>query len=218
MRIVKMRVQAEVFIKITHIGRYYFFDEEAESEDELLHPEQEEDDIDFRTYPLPIDWQEIENEKSEAYQICDRFGYFGVSLFSTLSKVKILHLTSKKFLKSIVEFYSKLLENYELAHSYESLNNISSFIANLPNLKLLKKVLCQKMITKKELICLKLILDLYEHYFTKFDRPFYIKLQDEFIPTAFLFYSSLSEEDILYIHEKLNAPALAEILDVLSKI
>ena len=195
--------------------RYHYYDEVAESQDELLNPQEEDDYIDFRTYPIQIDWGEVENEKSDAYQICEKFGYFGVSIFSSLLKLPKLKLSSQKFLKTIVEYYSKLFEKYEKKN--ETLKQIEEFISNLPKLNQIKQVIYQRILTKKEITGMKIILDLYEHFYDNFDHPCYENLKSEFIPTALLFYSSLSDEDITYIYEKIN-DSMKETSNILSKI
>jgi hypothetical protein len=79
----------------------------------------------------------------------------------------------------------------------------------------LRQVIYQRLLSKKELICVKVVLDIYEHYYIKFDGPLYKNLLSEYIPTALLFYSTLPDEDLLYIYEKLSKD-MTKINDILS--
>lgn len=49
--------------------RYSLLDEEGESQDEQTNPQEEEDYIDFRTYPLTINWKEIYSNDCDACKI-----------------------------------------------------------------------------------------------------------------------------------------------------
>ncbi len=70
-----------------------------------------------------------------------------------------------------------------------------------------------EMISRKELVILKIILDLYAHYLIKFDLPDYKILLQEYIPTASLFYSNLSYEDSKHIFTTINSnKEISEIL------
>lgn len=190
----------------------------------MLNPQEEEDYIDFRTYPLQIDWGEIENEKSHAYQIWDKFGYFGVSVFSSLSNLSSLILSPKTFPSKIVDYYWQLFDKYTQSginnnkKSGEVISQIEEFISNLPKLELIREVIYQRLITRKELTCLKIVLDIYQNYYNNFDHPLYNNLTYEFIPTALLFYSTLPDEDTIYIYEKLTQASMKETYKLLSKI
>lgn len=44
--------------------RYYHFDQQAESYDEMVNPKPDEEYIDYRTYPLKINWIDVETDES----------------------------------------------------------------------------------------------------------------------------------------------------------
>jgi hypothetical protein len=46
--------------------RFYYVDEQAESQDELANPREEEDYVDFRSYPLTINWKDIYSAESDS--------------------------------------------------------------------------------------------------------------------------------------------------------
>ena len=105
----------------------------------------------------------------------------------------------------------------------ESFKKIESLINNLPALDKIKNILFRRLISNKELIPIKLVLDLYEHYYKNFDAPLYnvfiiiIKtLLNEYIPLASMFYTNLSDEDLTSIYEKIVSEK--EIYEILSKI
>ena len=47
-----------------------------------------ENDMNFRNYPFPINWVDIENDENEFYDILSKYGYFGVSIYTSLNKLK----------------------------------------------------------------------------------------------------------------------------------
>jgi len=123
----------------------------------LINPQVEEDYIDFRTYPLPIDWSEIENEKSEAHCIYEEFGYFGVSLFSSFNKLNIFKsVTPKKFISKILESYLFYYYIFKQSKIPQNLNSLQNFVNSLPDLKLFREVVYKKLISKKELLIMNI--------------------------------------------------------------
>jgi hypothetical protein len=46
--------------------RYRYTDDLAESHDEMINPKVDEEYIDYRTYPIKINWPEVETQDSEA--------------------------------------------------------------------------------------------------------------------------------------------------------
>lgn len=162
----------------------------------------DEEYFDFKNYPLNIDWQEIENEKSEAFSILERYGNLGVSVFCELSKNNNVKFWKKNFENQIISYFYKILKEYSSNKSMENYDKILLFIASLPNLFEIKKIIEEGMFTTKELLLFKIILDIYQYFLLKFDYPFYSKLLQEYIPTAFVFYNSLNNENIKLIYDK----------------
>ena len=116
-----------------------------------------EDYIDFRDYPLKIDWAEIENYEENYYNIFINYGYFGISILSSLVKIDNLNLNFDNFLFSVISFYFNSVKN----NKFDDLNN---FFNHLPKLEQIKKIIFSKKIHKKELLPIKIILDIYENY------------------------------------------------------
>lgn len=139
--------------------RYRFWDEEAESVDEMNNPIPEDNFVDFRIYPVHIDWKEVENDESHAYDIFDKYGYLGVTLFSTLNKQDIgLDLTPKKFITQLVEYFAKNINDHK---------RIKFFMERIPSLKSLADIESMDLLSFKDIWIFKLLLDLYEIYFRR---------------------------------------------------
>ena len=116
-----------------------------------------EDYIDFRDYPLKIDWAEIENYEENYYNIFINYGYFGISILSSLVKIDNLNVNFDNFLFSVINFYFNSVKN----NKFDDLNN---FFNHLPKLEKIKEIIFAKKIHKKEFIPVKIILDIYENY------------------------------------------------------
>lgn len=82
----------------------------------MINPREEEEYVDFRTYPLQIDWKEIENDESDAYDICDSYGLFGVALFNSLTTNLKLKIKLETFIKSFIDNYMKNIEKVNIKY------------------------------------------------------------------------------------------------------
>jgi hypothetical protein len=122
-----------------------------------------------------------------------------------------LKINAAKFLYSIVDFY---YNNFERGTS-DSLFIIKKMIMALPKLPVLFKILKMKLFSKKEILTIKVILDIYEHYFKTYDLPGYNIYQQEYIPVAYFFYSNLSKEDINQLSNSFKSNKNKELQDIL---
>ena len=116
-----------------------------------------EDYIDFRDYPLKIDWAEIENYEENYYNIFINYGYFGMALLTSLIKVQNLTINYEDFFYSILNFYHNSIKK-------NNIDDLNHFFKFLPKLDLIKKIIFSKKIHKKEFIPIKIVLDIYENY------------------------------------------------------
>ena len=157
--------------------------------------EEEHEYFDFRLYPEPIDWSEIENGASENYEIFCNYGYFGAFLTTSLSSVINLKLRNSSFLYSIVIYFMSLMTTNK---SIE----ITSFIQKLPKLSSINNIIENHFYSKKDLLPIKVVLDIYERYYTFYDE-ISIHLKEDYLPVCKLFYSCLNEEDIKNIYESI---------------
>jgi hypothetical protein len=121
-------------------------------------------------------------------------------------------MTIEKFNKNILDFYYKNTEK----NSPESLHQIEQFITLLPPLSKIREILLMELTLKKELVTIKVVLDIYEHYYKRYDCPLYEAFLSEFIPTALLFYAGLSDEDIRYVYN--TVIDIKDVSDLLCKL
>lgn len=163
---------------------------------------------------MPIDWAAVEDDKSQAYDIMERYGYFGVALFTLLSGDQSFKWRPSKFIVCYVEYYNDLVKKLETNPGM--FNKCIEFMEKLPSLFKIRELINKELITGKELIVMKSVLDIYEHYLISYDSPSYVNLK-EYISTALLFYSSLSDEDVKYMYDTLEKNYKSSC-DILSKL
>lgn len=121
--------------------------------------------IDFRDYPLKINWEQVENDKLSYYSILNKFGYFGVSLYTSLIDYD-KKLTIENFITNVVEIIYRIFKKNKK-------KEIENFIKILPSLNNIKFLINQKMILFKELPAFIIIFKVYELYLTKYINKFY---------------------------------------------
>ena len=158
-----------------------------------------EDYIDFRDYPLKIDWAEVENYEENYYNIFIKYGYFGMAILTSLIKVEHLNVKFDDFFYSILNFYQNCIKRKKIDY----LNN---FYNHLPQLEKIKEIVFSKKIHKKEYIPLKIILDIYENYLLQDNLTFIINKDDiiQFLEISEFFYKRiLNDEDTLDIYKTL---------------
>lgn len=159
----------------------------------------QEDYIDFRLYPLDIDWKEVESSDNNYYEIYDVYGCFGIATFSLLGNVTHLTLKYNDYIYSVLNFFLNSFSNKDY-------NNIKSLYEHLPKLKKINIILSKGMISKKEIVIMKIVLDLYEQYIFELNNDLIFNDNEdkmkEYIYTAKIFYTqTLNDEDIKFIHE-----------------
>ena len=72
--------------------RFTILDEEAESHDELIvnNANEEGEYFDFRNYPLFINWKDMDSIHNDSYEINEEFGFFGVSIYCRIQNDELL--------------------------------------------------------------------------------------------------------------------------------
>lgn len=167
----------------------------SDDENENNHNENE---MDFRTYPISINWYEVENDKKDYFGILEKFGYIGVALYSALDTYKGIKLTSDHFLFTIFEFFSNLYKN---SKSEETLNN---FIKILPSPKLIKSVISKKQFMMKEICVFVVLFKIFEIYHAKYDIPTYEVLGNEVMAGEQLFCDNITEGEWRVAYEEIK--------------
>ena len=148
-----------------------------------------EDYIDFRDYPLKIDWAEIENYEENYYNIFVNYGYFGIALLTSLIKVENLTINYDDFFYSILTFYQNSVKK-------KKIDDLNNFFKYLPKLEEIKKIVFSKKIHKKEFIPLKITLDIYENYLLQ-DSYSFINNKDIilFLEISEYFYKKITRDE-----------------------
>ena len=148
-----------------------------------------EDYIDFRNYPLKIDWAQIENYEENYYNIFVNYGYFGIALLTSLVKVENLTINYDDFFYSILTFYQNSVKK-------KKIDDLNNFFKYLPKLEEIKKIVFSKKIHKKEFIPLKITLDIYENYLLQ-DSYSFINNKDIilFLEISEYFYKKITRDE-----------------------
>ena len=121
-----------------------------------------ENDINFRNYPFPINWVEIEKDENEYYYILSKYGYFGASIYTQLNKIK--KVTLNNLIVLIAEMFSSFLKK-------ESLEKLKEFIFSLPQTpEMIYKMIKNKFILVKEIPVYLIILIIYEIFYFSHDN------------------------------------------------
>lgn len=180
-----------------------------DSPDEVNTSYQEEY-IDFRVYPLHIDWYEIENTDNNYFDILELYGYFGIATLTSLSNVHGIELLVDDFIYSFLNYYYTTISD-------SNDNKTNEFISNLPSLNSIYYIINQRMLNKKEVICMKVIIDIYEHYMRTFEHSNFFKIRQLYLSTVGLFYASLTEEEISFIYDVLSKQ-MKKTYAILSKL
>lgn len=121
---------------------------------------------DFRTYPLKIDWKEIEKGRSYAHEAMEAFGFLGASIYTSLNRLNNFAISYKKMPKEIIEIYSDLIKDYS---NYKQYNKIKQYIEELPSLDDLEIILINSFLSFKEYLLLIVLLHILLHYYSKVD-------------------------------------------------
>lgn len=159
---------------------------------------------DFRTYPLNINWKDLDSLNNDSYEIKQEFGLIGVSIYfkivgSNNLGEKAFKITPDKFVNNLIEFY---FDNFEKG-TYESLVKLSALIKSFPENEKLYMLIRKKLILKKELILVKLVLDLKLHYYMNYDKM-NLKVLNSIIFVLKEFYKSITNEKLRNLYEKIK--------------
>lgn len=187
--------------------RYTFFEEDCESHDELINPQEDLTEyFDFRTYPLNVNWKDLDSLQNDAYEIKDETGIVGVSVYfgilscSSLMCEKAFKAIHEKFVANIALFYFDCCEKADAA----ALRKVCDLVLEcFPANAKINLLIVKNLIAKKELILLKLVLDLRLHFYLNYDK-LNLKAINYTLKVMKAFYSFVPNETLKNIYEKLK--------------
>ena len=156
-----------------------------------------EKDINYRLYPIYINWKKIEANEQGYYKVFARYGYFGVAIYSAFKEI-YPNLNVDNMLFSLASFVSEYIFSKEIKS--ESVQKaIKNFFEKIPDLEKISELLKNKMLLLKELSVIFLVLKIYEIYFLKNQKYDELKLTLKYI---YLIGNYVTEEEFKDIYRR----------------
>lgn len=146
-----------------HNDSFYFCHDDKKIENSQNPNFLKEKDIKFSLYPLYINWKQIESTKeNNYYQIYNKFGYFGVAIFSRI----------KKYRNDIsyINLITNLVNLYYSYHTDELENKtelLKDFMNYFPDIDEICSLIKNKIILYREIAIFLLVMKIYEMFFYK---------------------------------------------------
>lgn len=177
------------------------YDDEEESyhSSDYQNDNEDKEYIDFRLYPIDIDWKKIEDIELNYYDIYNVFGCFGIATFTLLANLKNFNIEHNDYIFSVINYFSAMVDKGCFLELNELMNS-------LPKLEPIINILKNKMITHKEIVVMKIVLDIHEKYLFNVKKPFVDDTEvKQYFLAAQLFYGKvLKEEDLRYIFDVIS--------------
>ena len=175
----------------------YGEDSDDESEENKNSNFMQEKDINYRLYPIYINWKKVETNEEGYYRVFARFGYFGVSIYSIFKEITP-NLNADNILYSLALVVSEYFFSKEIKS--ESIQKaIKSYFEKIPDLEKILELLKKKILLLKEVPIIFLILKIYEVYFLRNQK--YEELK-KVLQCMFLIESYITEEEFKEIYSK----------------
>ena len=116
-------------------------------------------DLNFRKYPLYINWKKLEKTKEGNYEIFVKYGCFGSSVYTSL-KAKCPALSYKKFLLD----FCLMVKDFILKQNKteEDISLGKRLMENLPDLEVIFSLIKNKVILFREMAIFIIVLKIYE--------------------------------------------------------
>lgn len=172
----------ESISRLTQLRRIDYSDNEEEDDDKYI-------DIDFRTYPININWYNIENDKKNYFSVLEKYGYIGVAIYTSIDSEVNIRMNNEKLLSSLLDSFSLFMDNAFLD------NQLLSFINCLPSIKVIKSIITNKNFQRKEIAVFIILLLIYEKYYNKFEQPLYTSFIKEVISSQIALYNNVTDEE-----------------------
>ena len=172
-------------------------DSDDESETNSNPNFMQEKDINYRLYPIYINWKKVEANEQGYYRVFARFGYFGVAIYSAFKEM-YPNLNVNNILFSLASVVSEYLFSKEV-ESEAIQKNIKNFFEKVPDLQKISELLKKKILLSKEIPIIFLVLKIYEIYFLKNQK--YDELK-KVLHYMYLIGNYLTEEEFKDMYNK----------------
>ena len=137
----------------------YREDSDDEIETETNQNFMKEEDINYKLYPIYINWKKVEANAEGYYKVLTRFGYFGVAVYSAF-KEKTPNLNVDNMLYSLAQVVSEYFFSKDV--NSESIQKaIKNYFENIPDLEKILELLKKKILLLKEVPVIYLVLKIY---------------------------------------------------------
>lgn len=143
-----------------------------------------EKDINYKNYPLYLNWKKIESNESEFYLTLSHFGYFGAHIYSTF-KTDYPRLKTKNIFETFATFIKDFINEPK---------KVKEFIDKLPKLKEISEIIKDKTVLFKEVPMFLIVLKILEIYWINKKNEKKEELV-EVLKNEYLLISYLSEEE-----------------------
>ncbi|GAM22679.1 hypothetical protein SAMD00019534_058540 [Acytostelium subglobosum LB1] len=133
--------------------------------------------------------------------VVSKYGLAGLYVYNKLQKGKLIEfeLGNHKFLSQMLSYYLLLYDKT----TGKSIQQLYRFIRHLPSIHEAKKLIHEEMIIK-ELIPLKVSIDILEHYHRHNDTPVFKTYSNGVIPLLMSFYKRISNENLSIVNRHLR--------------
>jgi hypothetical protein len=126
------------------------------------------------------------------------FGFIGVYILEHIQNdIKDLKINPEKLLENILKFY---FDNF----NDSNIKNNDKLIKTFPNLYSVNKLIYSNLITKKEFILVKILLDIYYHFYNNTKSNISNTNILEVIDTMLLLYKIIDDENFKTIMVKIK--------------
>lgn len=159
----------------------------------------------LRTYDVPNDWKELEEEEEHEYsqRLLSTYGPFSVVIYARIKNGKLFTIDlNKDFSTFLIEFYAKCMT--EINTNESAFKDLKKLVELFPYPNKILRLVGSQRNNVKEMLFIKITTDIQENYHKSVERPLFKTLQKKVFPLALKFYSRLEERTISEINNLLK--------------
>jgi hypothetical protein len=164
--------------------------QDSEGDDDEEEEETEDSDLD--------DFQS--SHVLEHKIVVDRYGNFGWMVYQNLLQSNFCEINSGNFIEQMMQYFLYHLKQT----SWASATKLQTLLECLPPIPVLKRVVSKMNFTLKEVIVVKIVLEIYENYHKAYFGPLYKVYQKELIPVLISFYNHLTNTSLEYVNNHIR--------------